>query len=162
MRVRVAGLLVAGLAVTLGLGACGDGGDEDRLTQAEFVAQGNRICGQTRETVDQAAQTAFPNRGNVPTGDEVQRFADDTLVPQLKRELEELKELNPPEDDEEDVQEIIEAGENAADQTSTRGVLLQNRDRSPLNRYAELASRYGLETCGRLSDRTQNALAGID
>ncbi len=162
MRVRVAGLLVAGLAVTLGLGACGGGDEEERLSQAQFVAEGNRICGQTRQAVDQAAETAFPNKGNVPTAEEIQRFADDTLVPQLKRELDELKDLNPPEDDEEDVQEIIEAGENAADQTSTRAVLLQNKARSPLNRYGQLAGRYGLETCGRLSDQTQNALAGID
>jgi hypothetical protein len=161
MRVRVAGLLVAGLAVTLVLGACGDG-DEERLSQAQFVAEGNRICAQTRQVVDQAAETAFPNRGNVPTAEEIQRFADDTLVPQLKRELDELKDLNPPEDEEEDVKEIIEAGEQGADQTSTRAVLLQNKARSPLNRYAELAGEYGLETCGRLSDRTQNLLAGID
>jgi hypothetical protein len=161
MRVRAAGLLVTGL-MTLGLAACGNGNGSQALSKAGYVAQGNRICLQTNQVVDDSVDSAFPNKGNVPTAEEVQRFADRTLVPQLQREVDQLKKLKPPKDDRDTVKQIIDAGKRAADMISTNGVLIMNKDRSPLTRYHELASRYGLEECGKLSDKLKDAFAGVD
>ncbi len=158
MQSRAGVLIVGGLLAMLVLSSCGDDDGGDRLSRAGFVANGNAICQQTQERIDQGA-TVFIE-GQVPTFEQMRDFVDDTVAPAVKEELEALEDLRPPEDDEEDVQEIIEEGQEARDEASTRPELLLNRVASPFNRYAELASRYGLQNCGRFSDEVQRKLSG--
>lgn len=157
MRARAGVVMVAGLLAVLGLAACGDD-DGDPLTKAGFIANGSAICERTQERIDQGA-TGFVE-GEVPTFEQMRTFVDDTVAPAVKDELNELDDLQPPEEDREDVDEIIEEGEKARDAASTRPELLLNKDRSPFNRYAELASRYGLRNCGTFSEEVQRKLSG--
>ncbi len=164
MRLRLGGpgaLVAIGVAGALSLGACGGDGEEP-LTRAGFVARANEICAGTQKAIDDAADTSFPNKGQVPTPDELQAFADDVVVPRLHNELDELDDLEPPKDDRERVDDMIKAGREASERISEVPALLGSKDRNPLNQYAELASAYGLKACGRISDKTTRAITGLD
>lgn len=116
----------------------------------------------TQKAIDDASETSFANKGQVPTPDELQTFADDVVVPQVQKELDELDDLEPPKDDRERVDDIIKAGREGSERISEVPALLASKDRNPLNEYAELASGYGLKACGRNSDKTVRAIAGLD
>ncbi len=160
MRLRLGGPILIALLAAVTLAGCGDDGGE-RLTKAGFLARGNAICERTQDRVDDAADQAFTEPGNIPTAEQVQSFVDDTLVPALEEELDELEDLRPPEDDESLVEEIIAAGRTGVEEISNRGELILNRERSPLNRYENMAQNYGLTQCGDISEQTQRKLAGL-
>ena len=160
MRVRATGLVVIGLMAALALSACGDDGGQ-RLTKATFIAQGNQICAETEQQVNAAVQTSFPNKGLVPTAAEAEQFVDGPFDDLVQDELAKLDELQPPEEDQERVDEIIKAGRRGLEEIKSNAVLVLNQDRNPMNRYAGLASDYGLEGCGRFSDEAVKAIAGI-
>ena len=160
MRGRATGLVVIGVLAALVLAACGDD-DEEALSKTGFIAQGNRICAETQQQVDAAIPTAFPNKGNVPTASEAEAFVDGPFDDLVQRELDQLGELKPPTEDQERIDEMLEAGRRGLEEIKTNAVLILNQDRNPMNRYAELASDYGLEGCGRFSDEAVQAVAGI-
>ena len=157
---RVRGLVVIGFMAALALPACGDDGG-DRLTKAAFIAQGNRICAETQQAVNSAVETSFTNKGNVPTAAEAEQFVDGPFDDLVKKELDQLEELRPPKDDEERVGDMLQAGREGLEDIKKNAVLILNQDRNPMNRYAELASDYGLEGCGQFSDEAVQAVAGI-
>ncbi len=157
---RVRGLVVIGFMAALALAACGDDGGE-RLSKAGFIAQGNRICAETQQAVNSAVETSFTNKGNVPTAAEAEQFVDGPFDDLVKKELDQLEELRPPKDDEERVGDMLQAGREGLEDIKKNAVLILNQDRNPMNRYAELASDYGLEGCGRFSDDAVKAVAGI-
>ena len=159
MRRRATGLVVIGVAAALVLGACGGGGN--RLSKAGFIAQGDRICAETQRAVDDAVKTSFPNKGNVPTGEEAAAFVDGPFDDLVQKELDQLGDLKPPKEDKERVDEMLQAGRRGLEEIKSHSELVLNQDRNPMNRYAELASDYGLEGCGRFSDEAVKAVAGI-
>lgn len=158
MRARADVLIVGGLLAMLVLSSCGDDDGGDRLSKAGFIANANAICERTQERIDQGA-TVFVE-GEVPTFEQMRDFVDDTVAPAVKDELNDLENLRPPEDEEEDVKEIIEAGQEARDEASNRPELILNRNASPFNEYAEMAAEFGLENCGRFSPEVQRKLSG--
>lgn len=152
--------LAVGLAAGMLAGGCGDGGGEP-LTKAGFLTRGNAVCARTQQAIDEGARATFTSPGNVPTAEEVGRFVDDTLLPQMRRELRELGELEPPQDDRDRVNAILGAGRQGVERISTNPGIVLDKERNPLILYSDLADAYGLEGCGRNSDETARALAGL-
>lgn len=157
MRTR-ASWFVVGLAL-VALAACSSAGEA--LTRAGYVAKGNAICAKTRKAIDDGAEAAFPNAGQVPTSAEVNAFYKDTLKPQLNKELSQLGDLNPPKDDKQRVKTMLAAGHRGLTEVDADPVTLLEGQRSPLNEYAELAAAYGLKTCGGNGDATTRRLSGL-
>ena len=102
---KVIGKPVAVLAVLLTtilvLAACGDDGDEGgagaarpALSEAEYHARANEICRNGEVRIKQAADQALGDASN--TG-EVERFVTGTVVPNIQRQIDDLRALVPPE-----------------------------------------------------------------
>ena len=151
------GLLSAGLV--LAAGACSDAGDA--LTKAEFLAQGNKICADSEQTIKSSAEALFTEKGKIPTSDQITTFATGTVAPQVQKQLDELKKLSPPSDDTSRVNQILSEGKKAVDETRRDPTSIQTKESSPFVNYEELADAYGLKACGDASSNTRALMSGI-
>lgn len=149
-------LWLLGCALAAGLIAAGCGGDDDddgggeqtaadgAPTKAEFIAQANEICAKgVREITEEAGKVL---RGGQPTPEQVREFVTGTLVPRIRKRLDQLRELRPPEGDEDRVDAIFDAAENAADQLEEDPTALTGGARA----FAEanrVSLEYGLRSC---------------
>jgi hypothetical protein len=132
----MAALLMAG---------CGGGGSDEAMTKSDFVKEGNAICGKWQK----ARSTRFNEVGT--------RFKPP--VTQAKREkailfvlepyedaLQGLNELEPPAGEEQKVEAMIKAAEDALAQgQASPGTLLSSS--AAFNKSNELFEKYGLKEC---------------
>jgi hypothetical protein len=93
--------------------ACGDGreepkGQEKTVSKAEFVRQGNQICRESMEDFNQLFETDFPV---IPS--QVPAFFQ-KAAPIFEKQISDLRDLGTPEGDQDEVREILEAGDKAA------------------------------------------------
>lgn len=135
---------LVGLAVVAVLLVAGCGGGEE-VTKADFVRQGNAVCGKWQ----QARGNRFREAGT--------RFKPP--VTQAKREkailfilepygdtIEGLKELDPPAGEEKKVEAMIKAAEEAWEQgTANPGTLISSS--AGFKKSNELFEEYGLKEC---------------
>jgi hypothetical protein len=84
-------------AIALALAACGGDGDE-RLSQAELREQGNAICARYDKQIDEIP---------VPSAVEDIPAYVTKAAPIVEREIEALKELDPPDEDQETFDQMI-------------------------------------------------------
>ncbi len=150
MRVRAVGLACAGVLSISLVAACGNGGEET-LSKAQFIGEGNTICGQSLQAIRDSAQSTFTQRGLVPSPDQIEGVVENTLVPELDRQLEQLGELKPPSEDEGRVEEMLSEGRDGLEKVRAQPMLVMSAERDPLKRYQELAGDYGLESCSQTS-----------
>lgn len=161
MRMHRVGTVALAVVAALGVGACG-GADNPRLTKAQFIERGSAICGDSSQRIEGAAQAAFTTPGEIPSADLVSEFAVDTVAPTIESEIERLRELRPPEIDEERIEDLLQAGSDGVDRVREDPTVLLSSADDGFGRYRELASAYGLQNCGGASDKTRDAIEGID
>lgn len=149
---RRASTLVVLAALGTALFAAGCGGDDDddggeALTKQEFVTQADQICKQGDAAINKEAAEVF-NQGQ-PSQDDQVAFVTDTVVPETQAQIDGIRELNPPEGDEEQVAEILDSADNGIEEIrSDPGAALQEGD-NPLAEASGLAREYGLKVCGQ-------------
>jgi uncharacterized lipoprotein len=153
-------LLVGVLAVALVAG-CGssddttgassessDGGSS--LSKAEFIKQGDEICTKGDQTIETEANE-FAEENNIdiekPTKAQQEEVIADVVAPAIKEQGEEIGDLGAPSGDEEQVEAIVEAVGNGADELEKdAGTLLEGKN--PLEEGSKLAKAYGFKSCG--------------
>ena len=111
---RVASILCLAVAA---LAACG-GDDEERLTRDEFVEQANDICEKGNGEIEDEAEQRFGDLEENPPADEAEEFLDDVLIPNVEQQLDDLRELEPPENLEDDVEEVLDDADAALEEAS--------------------------------------------
>jgi hypothetical protein len=113
-------ILLAGLLAT-GLIAAGCGGDDDdddggdggeALTKEEFLAQGNAICEEGNAELNAAADEVFQG-GQRPSPEELETFVNDSFVPNIQGQIDDIRALGPPEEDEDTINGILDDAEDA-------------------------------------------------
>ena len=143
MRKMFFALLAVALLALIGCGGDDEGsGSGEPLTKAEFLEQGNAVCAEGNEAIDDAAADLSQNSPQ----EEIEAFASETLVPEVQEQIDGLSELSPPEGDEAKVEAIIEAAQEANDQVEEDPSLITSSE-DPFNEANDLASEYGLEEC---------------
>lgn len=139
-------LVISAALLTLGAG-CGD--DEERLTQEEFEQQGNEICEENNKRLEDAFEAAgFGDEE--PPAEDVEQFIDDEVIPGIEQQIEELGELNPPEEIEDDFEQLLEDAEAALDEVrdmSGEEILAEETD--PFAEINEKSEELGLDVCAQ-------------
>jgi len=143
MRRLIAVVLTASL-VLLGA-ACGD--DEERLTSEEFEAQGNEICEEGNERLEKLFTEEFGEADEAPPADEVEAFIDDEVVPSIEQQIDDLRELNPPEDIEEEYEELLDEAEEAAEEIGDLSAEDLFAGEDPFEDVNRRAEELGLTAC---------------
>lgn len=147
-------LLAIGMAIALAASVAGCGGGDDdttaaTLTKAEFVKQADAICGDASEkNEEEAEEFAEENDFTLEkaTEEQVEEAISAVLVPSLNEQAEELSALGAPEGDEEQVEAIVTALEDAAAELEDDPSGAFEGD--TLAEPGKLAEAYGLEVCG--------------
>ena len=139
-------LCVAGVCA-LAAAAIGCGGDDDEaLTKAQFLKQGNAICKKGNKEIDKAAKKTFTSNKR-PSTAEITKFAEDTLIPSVEEQISGIRDLNPPSADEDQVDSILDEAESALDKTKADPSIFANEKNDPFKKANQDAKAYGLTEC---------------
>lgn len=150
MNKGVLGLIACLLAaLSLLFAGCGGGDDEtSSLTKAQFVKQANALCKKAEEEKGKAikALVAKLNPKKQLTLAQKENLVVTVILPPYEQTTEDLKNLGAPEGDEEKLEAIIEAREEATKKTKADPSVAVTtvRDFEEANK---LATKYGISNC---------------
>lgn len=136
----------ATLAVVLGLAACG-GSDEsdDTLSNSELIAQADEIC--TKYENELTTLLEETNLNDNSSRQEITAFISDELVPVYQAEVEELKALEPNEDDAEAFNDIVDTFDSQVQAVADDPEAAVDQE-DPFAEATAKAQEFGLEACG--------------
>jgi hypothetical protein len=170
---RIAALALAVLA--LGLVAAGCGGDDDETTssttssttttgtsgasgasgaadvspeRAALIKEADAICKAGDDEIDAAAQELYGDQQ--PSQADQEKFIEDTVVPNIQDQLDQLAQLDPPEADAEEFQGIIDDAQAALDEIANdpAAYIESEGADSPFEDVNQRAQAFGLSSCG--------------
>lgn len=149
-RPRLALLIPAALAA-LALIAAGCGSDEsddeasEPLTKAEYITLGDQICAEADTEINATAEEQFGTT-EAPAADEQEAFLSEVVAPSYQQQLDEISELTPPEEDQEEIDAILAALQELTDQAQDAPGELLKATEPP--EASALAQAYGFTACG--------------
>ena len=143
-------LLAAVFAAALALAACGG---DDAPSKSEFIEKADAICRENEERSEEIAREGLRNPEN-PTGREVLAILD-RLVPVQRDAVGEIRDLEKPEGDEDEINEFLGKVDQALDEIEQidhpRAALaaLQANDtpQDPFREANDAAEDYGFDDC---------------
>jgi hypothetical protein len=144
MRARIL-VVVASVSVVAGVltsGTAGAAGTKPPSHDA-YVESADSICEKSTKRIDGVVE----DLGLSPSDDEA-RDAVGAVVVLFRKQVDRLRSLTPPRDEERRVERVYRAVERAIDRVETKPSSLFDEP-SPFARAARLAERYGFEECGQ-------------
>ncbi len=128
-------------------GATGATGAEVSEERAALIEEADAICAEGDEQIDAEGQELFGNSDEEPPAAEQEAFVEDTVIPNIQDQLDQLSELDPPEEDAEEFQAIIDEAQSALDELAEDpGALTAGED--PFEGVNQRAEEFGLTACG--------------
>jgi len=148
-------MLAAVIAVALVAAGCGSSDDETEsgaLTKVEFIKQGDAICKQGSEQIEEDVDE-FAKENDVDTSNPSQEEQEEVIltavVPSLQTQADELNDLSAPSGEEAEIAAIVEALEAGIEKIEDDPGTLAQAGGGPLAKANELAGEYGFEECGQ-------------
>ncbi|MGN6258582.1 MAG: hypothetical protein ACTHN3_12675 [Solirubrobacterales bacterium] len=140
--------VLAALAAMLLLAVgCGGGGDSS-LTRAEFVKQGNAICKEGEKERGKMIEGALKlvKPGEEATTADQEKVVQTALVGPYRKMAKKLEGLEAPQGDEETIESLIKAMEEAAQKAEDKPLANLHSD-SQFAEANKIAAKYGLNSC---------------
>lgn len=123
-------------------------GDDDALTKEDWIRAANAICGDANEAFNALFEEGFPT-----TPERSQEFVAD-VVPIVEDEVNELQELEAPEDDADTIDDALARGEAAVDDLreasespDAAGAIFQEEGGENLVAFEDGLVEFGAERC---------------
>lgn len=158
--------VLAAVAVAASLAVAGCGGDDDEPTtdegvsgatgptaaaipMDEWVEQADEICKEESAAIDEAAIEAF--QGGQPDDAAIAEFAGEVVAPSLQTQYDAISALPPPEGEEDQVAELLDALQSGIEEIEEDPSSLGTGTEAPDSAFAEanaLAAELGLQECG--------------
>ncbi len=131
----------------LGLAACG-GGEEKAISKDEYLKRAQQVCTEGNAELEKASNAAFADLkpGTTATEDQVATFVRKTVVPEIRKQVKELRELPPPEGGKKKVDEIYDALDQGLDQLDKDPKLILAGTKV-FDKANELGTKYGIRVC---------------
>jgi hypothetical protein len=145
--------VLAGAVALAFLSGCGGGDDEEALTRAQFIKQGDAVCTEANERsaklynafLKENATSSGPKKSFEEEGIEV---GEKVIVPNAELQAAGLAELPPPEGEEEKVDAIVGAIEAGLTKVKANPSSFYGKS-YPFEEANRLMSEYGFEVCGK-------------
>jgi hypothetical protein len=144
MQTRITAAGAVALAATVAIGC---GSSDDGPSKAEFVKKGNAICAKGNKQIEAEAKKTFSS--GRPTKSQITTFMTQTVIPSTQKQVDEIKALDPPKADEDQIKEITDAADAALAKTKANPISgVQEGAKDPFAKANQLAKAYGLKACG--------------
>ncbi len=136
------------VAVALVLIGCGD--SSESISKEEFIAKADAICKESSERMATGFSKRLKDAKKLvkPQNAELEKLVGDVMVPNIEREIEELRALGIPAGDEERVEAMIEALEEGVEVAERNPQAVTVSSDAVFGIAARIAAEYGLEVCG--------------
>ncbi|HEX3293622.1 MAG TPA: hypothetical protein VHR38_07770 [Solirubrobacterales bacterium] len=147
LRTQIFALIVVAIAVLIA--GCGGGDDTtSSVTKAQFIRQADKICNHAdkRQEVLSKKFSIEAAGKNATKADQIRILRAVGLQP-LKLEGEELGALEAPDGDEEQVEEMVSAFEDAFAEADAEPLSMLQEPNGPYAQAGKLAAAYGLKAC---------------
>jgi hypothetical protein len=153
MGTRLAALGVGALAIVLVVAGCGGGGSStstSSISKAQFIKKADAVCatGNKRLEADFAAFLQEKKNLRDPSEADFEELVGKVVVPNLDREIKEIRALGVPSGDEDEVGEIVTAIEEGLETAENDPKAAVNSSEAVFGVSSRLAKEYGLEVCG--------------
>jgi hypothetical protein len=111
--------------------------------KAEFIEQGDAICAEANEELRELEQQAFG--GGPPNEQELSQFTD-TLADNVQGQIDGLRSITPPENDEDEIAAILDLAERGVEKLRGAAAPSQTQE---LVEASRMLRAYGFEECGQ-------------
>jgi hypothetical protein len=160
---RLIAMLVGALAIAAVASGCGsdDNGDSTAetsssagpaLSKAAFIKQGDKICLEASREYGKGIEDFLEenevSQAKGPTSEQEEELLADIILPRIKAEMEELRELGPPKGEEEQVDEIFTAVEEVVAEGEDDPSTVTGNE-NPFAEPNAKAEAFGFEVCGQ-------------
>jgi len=132
--------------VVLTAACSSSGGGGSALSKEEFLKQGNAICDAGNQKLDDAANKAFSDSSAQPSDDEITKFVNETVIPGVKKQIDDLDKLVPPKELQKDVDTLLSHARDAIKSAESDPSQFVNGD--PFADVNKEAVNLGLTSCG--------------
>ncbi len=141
------------MVIALVVAGCG-GGDSstagDSISKEEFVAKANAICKDGTERLQAAIGRILKDQPNITkvSQAEQEKIVITVLVPNVSKEVKELRALGSPDGDEERVDAMVTALEEGVETAERDPQAVTKSSDAIFGIASRIAGEYGLTTCG--------------
>ncbi|CAN5542062.1 hypothetical protein BH20ACT19_BH20ACT19_12990 [soil metagenome] len=148
MRKYACATVIALLATGAGAGCGGD--EEEPLSKAEYIKQGDAICEKFGDMIDKEAEEAFADLGpdEEPSEEQLTTFVEDIAKPNVEDQLSELRDLPAPEADEDELNGVYDDVETALAKIEDDPLVILEEGEDPFEEPNDAARAYGFKECG--------------
>lgn len=134
---------VAVVGLVLTAAACGGDDAEGSISREDFLEQGNQICRDGNEELDRLAE----EEGVDPTDpDQALTFIQEEGIPNVRSQIDDLRDLGYPEGDREELDRIYDDAESLLEELEGADGP-EDFDEDPFTDVNERLSSYGLTDC---------------
>ena len=129
-------------------------GDDDALTNDEFLEQGNAICESGNERTDALFEETFQEDEDFEDAEKVATFKE-ALESDIEGQISDLRELEPPEELEDEVEDLLDQADAALDQVREMDAQEFFESEGGSDVFAEVnrtADEIGLSACAEDGD----------
>jgi hypothetical protein len=142
------------LAVAVAAGGCGGGSAESSadvtISKTAFVKKADAVCAKGNKRMEVVFARFLKAHKDIRRPDDAvfEKLVGTALVPNIKREIRELRALGAPADDEDRVDDMITALEEGVETAEGNPQAAVKNSEAVYGISSRLAKEYGLEVCG--------------
>lgn len=144
--------IVAIAVIAAGCGSSSDSTSSASLTKAEYIKQGDALCKKGSSEIEAEVET-YAQENNIslksePSKAQLEAISEDVIIPAVQSQLDGLKGLGTPTEEEDKSNEVLEALEEGIEKgEEDPGAFVEGE--GTLGKANKLAKEFGFTVCGQ-------------
>jgi hypothetical protein len=147
--------LAGAAAIAMIVAGCGSSSDDSTssLTKAQFIVKADAICKKGNAEIESGFEDfekeADLKENEEPTPEQSAEASETVLIPYIKEQSEELRDLGAPSGDEEEITAMLDALDEGVEEAEEDPEALFTSKSDPFGAANKMAKEYGLKVCGQ-------------
>ena len=153
MGTRLIAMTAGVVAIAVIAAGCGSSSNDttSALTKAEFISQGDAICEKGNKEIETGFEAFLKENGikGEPSKAQGVELSETVLIPSVKSQSEELRDLGAPSGEEGEISAMLDALDEGVEEAEEDPEALLASESDPFGPANKMATEYGLKVCGR-------------